>query len=222
MLRFFFWVLLIANAGLFAYHQGYLGFANGHETDRLEAQINPEKIKLIPVASASASIAATPAAPLPDTKPEMIACTQVGNFTAPDAIRFEAALLSLNLGDRQSRHNVKEVASHMVYIPPLADKEAADKKASELRGMGVTNFYIMQENSGMKWGISLGVFKTEDAAQNHLDELLKAGIKSARVGARSVVTNRFAFQLRDLDPATRSSLDKIQAGFPNQAIGVCD
>ena len=44
----------------------------------------------------------SPAAP----KPELVACTLVGNFTQPEARRFEAMLAPLALGQRQTRENV--------------------------------------------------------------------------------------------------------------------
>ncbi len=127
----------------------------------------------------------------------------------------------LALGDRQARRNVKEVASHMVYIPPLGDKEAADNKAAELKRIGITNYFIIQDNSNLRWGISLGVFKTEEAAKTHLANLNRQGVRSARIGARSITSSKMAFQLHDLDAASKARLDAIKTRFPAQDMRQC-
>lgn len=232
MLKTLFWLLLIVNGGLFALHQGYLGslIADGHEPQRITNQLHPDKVHILSASAASALTAPAPTpvpepaaapAPLAAARPALIACTEIGNFEPAEAKRFEQQLAVLALGDRQSRHNVKEVASHMVYIPPQADKEAADNKAGELNRMGVTNYFIIQDNSSLRWGISLGVFKTEEAAKNQLANLSRQGVRSARIGARSITSSKMAFQLHDLDAASKTRLDSIKAGFPAQDMRQC-
>ena len=216
MLKTLFWLLLLINGGLFALHRGYLGglIADGREPQRMANQLQADKVRLLPAGALAAPVAA-PASTGP------IACTEIGNFEPAEAKRFEEQLATLALGDRQSRHNVKEVASHMVYIPPQGDKDAADKKASELKRLGLSNYFIIQDNSNLRWGISLGVFKTEAAARNHLANLTQQGVRSARIGARSIVSSKMAYQLRNLDAAGKARLDSIKAGFPAQELRQC-
>ena len=230
MLKTLFWLLLIVNSGLFALQRGYLGdlIADGREPQRIANQLHPDKVQLLSASAAaaltaSAAVAAPASTPAPvaAAQPNLIACTEIGNFEPAEAKRFEQQLAALALGDRQSRHNVKEVASHMVYIPPLGDKEAADSKAGELKRIGITNYFIIQDNSSLRWGISLGVFKTEEAAKAHLANLTRQGVRSARIGARSIASSKMAFQLRDLDAATKARLDGIKAGFPAQDMRQC-
>lgn len=231
MLKTLFWLLLIVNGGLFALQRGYLGglIADGREPQRMTNQLHPDKVQLLPAGAVAALAApavavAAPepaAAPLATARPVLIACTEIGNFEPAEAKRFEEQLATLALGDRQARRNVKEVASHMVYIPPLGDKEAADNKAGELKRIGITNYFIIQDNSSLRWGISLGVFKTEEAAKNHLANLNRQGVRSARIGARSITSSKMAFQLRDLDAATKARLDTIKIKFPAQDMRQC-
>src|SRR6185369_9059497 len=70
-----------------------------------------------------------------------------------------------------------------VYIPPLADKAEADKKAAELRGLGVTDFFPIQEGPN-RLAISLGVFSAEKGAQERLIDLKARGVRSARLSVR--------------------------------------
>jgi hypothetical protein len=227
VLKFIFWSLLAVNAALFAYGQGYLGHFSGNEREpqRMLNQLNAARLAIISPekannASASVAAAAAKAAP-PAAAP--LACLEIGSFVLADARRFEAQLAPLNLGDRQSRHNLPgtEISGYIVHIPPQGSKEAADKKAAELRGLGVTNYFIMSDNSPLRWGISLGVFKTDSAAQNQLAMLMKQGVRTARVTPRMSGSKLLGFQFRDVDPDLKAKLEKIRDGYPNTESRSC-
>ena len=236
MLKFIFFSLLAVNAALFAYGQGYLGHFSGNEREpqRLQRQLNPKQLTLISPERAHSAQAATVAAavtsaasaeaPAAEPKPAApLACLEIGSFVLADARRFEARLAPLELGDRQSRRNLPgtEISSYIVHIPPQGSKEGADRKAAELRGLGITNYYVISDNSPLRYGVSLGVFKTESAAQNQLAMLVKQGVRSARVTPRMSGSRQLAFQFRDVAPGTRASLDKIRADFPNADVRTC-
>ena len=201
------------NAFLLAFNFGYLGHwsLDTHEPERLKKQHHVDQLKLM-----TATEAIMPSEPTSEKKPEIIACLEVGNFQQTDLPRIEERLKILALGDRQSRINIVDVATHMVFIPSQGSKEGADKKAGELRRLGLNDFYIVQDQSNLRWGISLGVFKTEEAAKLHLNNLSNKGVRSARIGPRTVSTNKFAFQLRILSAEEKSKYDTIKADFPAQ------
>jgi hypothetical protein len=108
-----------------------------------------------------------------------------------------------------------------VYIPPQGSKEGADKKAGELKQLGVTNYFIMADTPAMRWGISLGVFKTEAAAQNQLAALMKQGVRTARVAPRMSGSKLLAFQFREVDADLQAKLEQIRAGHPNTESRAC-
>ncbi|HZX27465.1 MAG TPA: SPOR domain-containing protein [Telluria sp.] len=228
MLKFVFWSLLAVNGVLFAYGQGYLGkFKEGErEPARLKAQLNADKLALISPAQAESAAsqakedaaAAERAAKEPPT-----ACLEIGDFEATAAKKFETQLASLALGDKQTRINVPvmEVNQHVVFIPPQGSKEAADRKANELRNLGITNYYVISDNSSLRWGISLGVFKSEAAAQTLLAALNKQGVHSARVTGRGPTTNKFAYQFRNIDAGVKAQLTRFEAGYQDTDIRSC-
>ena len=229
MLKFVFWLLAGVNLLVLAIGQGYLGSfrTETREPARLKNQLQAGKLTLLtqeqatapaaPPAAEGAAAAAAPAAP------PSYACTEVGNFLLADGRRFEAQLAALDLGDRQSRRNVagQDISSYMVYIPPQGSKEGADRKAGELKQLGVTNYFIMNEGSPLRWGISLGVFKSETSAQSQLASLNKQGVHSARVAPRYSASKQFAYQFRDLDAATRARLAEITKQFEEQELRSC-
>lgn len=247
MLKFLFCSLLAVNAALFAYGQGYLGHFSGSEREpqRLQRQLNPKDLTLVsserahgteasaPAVATSVAAnavtdtgiaAATAAVATPAARPAApLACMEIGSFVLAEARRFEARVAPLQLGDRQSRRNLPgtEISSYIVHVPPQGSKEAADRKAAELRGLGVTNYYVISDNSPLRYGISLGVFKTETAAQNQLAMLVKQGVRTARVTPRMTGSRLLAFQFRDVGPALKADLDKIRTEFPNTDIHTC-
>jgi hypothetical protein len=79
----------------------------------------------------------------------------------------------------------------------------------------------MSDNSAMKWGISLGVFKSEAAAESLLASLAKQGVHSARVAARGAPSTKLAFQFHAIDAATRSKVDDIAGSFPALETRAC-
>ena len=227
MLKFVFWLLAGINLLVFAIGQGYLGSfrSETREPARLKNQLQAEKLTLLTQEQATAP-AAPPAAETPSAAaaaPQSYACTEVGNFVLADARRFEAQIAALDLGDRQSRRNVagQDISSYMVYIPPQGSKDGADRKAGELKQLGVTNYFIMNEASPLRWGISLGVFKSESSAQTQLASLNKQGVHSARVAPRYSASKQLAYQFRDIDAATHARLEKIKAQFPEQELRSC-
>jgi len=229
MLKFFFWILLLANGALLAYRQGHLDslMPSGREPARMGNQFNTDKIKQISTSAAPAvpAPAASAASAPPAEKaalPEMVACTEIGNFNPEDAKEFEAKLGALVLGYHVSRRGVQETTSYIVHIPSQGDKEGADKKASELRRLGITDYYVMHENnSSMRWGISLGVFRSEEAARTHLTDLTQKGVRTARISPRIATTNLAVFQLRGITAGQKSEVEKIKADFPKQEIRAC-
>ena len=231
MLKFVFWLLAGVNLLVLAIGQGYLGSfrTETREPARLKNQLQANKLSLLtqeqattPAAPPAAEERAAPAAAVP-APPPSYACTEVGNFLLADGRRFEAQVAALNLGDRQSRRNVagQDISSYMVYIPPQGSKEGADRKAGELKQLGVTNYFIINEGSAQRWGISLGVFKSETSAQSQLAALNKQGVHSARVAPRYSASKQFAYQFRDLDAATRARLAEITKQFEEQELRSC-
>lgn len=162
-----------------------------------------------------------PAVPEPEPapqepKPALIACTEIGNFTAQEARRFDGRIAALRLLLRPERQDVagSEITSHMVHIPPQASREAAERRAAELKELGVTNYYIMPDNTPLKWAISLGVFKSENAAKTLLAALNRQGVADARISARETPVNRVAYRFRDIDAGTAEKLKRAGAAFP--------
>lgn len=219
MLKIVFSILLGVNAVLLAAYLSHAG-ADPREPARLKDQLNADKIAFLSAASAQAAASAEAA---PPKAPEVIACTEVGNFPLSDARRFEERVAELELGDRQARRNVagQEVSSYIVYIPAPGSKEGIDKKVAELKQHGVSSYFVIADNSPLRGAISLGVFKAETGAEDLLAGLNKQGVRGAKVSPRYAGSKQVAFQFRELDGATKARLDAIKADFASQEMRGC-
>lgn len=222
MLKFIFWSLLLANAALFAYGQGYLGSFKAPEREpaRMKNQLAAERIALVPAAQAEAAVAAPPAEPAPVAA--TVACTEIGNFDAAAARRFEAQVRTLGLADKQTRITVPvtQITQYVVHIAPQGSREAAERRAAELAARGVTNYYIMPDTA-LRWGISLGVFKSEAAAQSLRNALGKQGLEGVRITGRGPTVNEMAYQFRGIDAAMRDQLAELEKRYRDVDIRTC-
>ncbi len=107
---------------------------------------------------------------------EHLSVAEADRLTALFGERFAKLKLSRKAVDA-------EVSGWWVYIPPQANKSDADKKASELRNLGVTDYFTVQEGPN-RFAISLGVFSSEKGAQERLAELKGKGVRSAKLTPR--------------------------------------
>ncbi len=249
MLKYFFGLLLLLNIGLFALQKGYLDgiYSNGREPERMSTQLAADKIVLLAnmpepsVVTPTDTPAATPTASAADkpvaaaaTKPAVVkpaatlavvsACTEIGNFSAAEARKFASLVAEKIPAITVNRHEAQDVSSYMVYLPSLGSKEAADKKSDELRGLGINDFFVIQDStSNLRYGISLGIFKTSENANTQIANLAKKGINGAQISPRNSTggNGKVAFQLHSLTAAAKTELDGIKASFPQQELRSC-
>lgn len=122
----------------------------------------------------------------PASKPPEIAqiCLAWEHLSAPDADRLAAMLAGKYSDFKVSRRVIAaEGNGWWVFIPPLAGKADADKKAGELKQLDVSDFFVVQDGPS-RFAISLGVFSSEKGAQDRLADLKTKGVRSAKVGPR--------------------------------------
>jgi len=240
VLKFVFWALLGANGVLLAYGQGLLGQPGdaAREPARLKNQLAPERMQqLTPTQARQAAASAAPqpqaevAAPMPEPAPvpvpvarDLVACVQAGPFSTADARRFEARVARLGLTPRQSRIEIpyQEVTSRLVYLPPNGGREGAQRRVAELRERGVTNFFIMQnDTSPLRYAISLGVFKSDGAAQKLVADLQRQGVRGVRILPRGPQVTRAGYQYRQIDAGERDRLTGIADNYNGVEVTRC-
>jgi hypothetical protein len=207
-------LLLLANLTLFAYTK--LDSLGAGEGVRLSQQVQPEKISLL-TSQQVAALGPAKISALADV------CVEWGPLSDGDRTRALATLEPLDLARLLSQKKVEVIANYWVFIPPLANKAAADRRVEELKTEGVRDVALV-DSGPQRLAISLGVFRTEDAAQARLAAVQAQGVKAAKVSARTQSVMQTVLVVRDPPAPVVARLKELQGGFAGSEIkiGTCD
>jgi hypothetical protein len=190
MLRALLVLLLLANAGFYAWTQGWLApwwppRSEAREPERLAQQIRPEWIKVLSVgaardAVASAAPAASAPAPAADAEPPPV-CLEAGPFSDPQAAAIEAQLAQQGVPEGAvTRELVARTYTWGVVMGRFADREAMRAKAEELRRLNVRTEELTRPPSLVP-GLRLGNYSDKWGAETALNNLVAKGVRGARV-----------------------------------------
>lgn len=222
MLRLLALVLLLANAGYFAWTHGLLadyGYAPAAQAEpqRLAQQIRPEAMQLLTAAdarqieNAPAPTAAAPPAP---------ECLQAGLFTPEQSTALRTGLeSSLPVGSWSLESSV-EPGRWIVYMGKYNTEDALAKKRAELRGLGVSFEALV--NPALGPGLSLGHYSSQAEAERELAKAATRGVRTAKVVQERPETRGQMLRLPAADAALKAKLDALKlqlAGKPLQACG---
>lgn len=203
-------LLLLANLTLFAYTR--LDSVGAGEGARLSQQVQPEKIKVL-TAQQVAALGPAKVASLADV------CVEWGPISDADRARAIARLDPLDLGKLLSQRKIEVIANYWVFIPPLANRAAVDKRVAELKGQGVRDV-VPVELGPQRLAISLGVYHSEDAARARLAALEADGVKTAKVGPRAQSVQQSVLIVRDPPAQAMAKLKEMQSDFQGSEIKV--
>jgi hypothetical protein len=216
-MRALFLLLLLANLVFYAYAQ----VARGSGAGVAQLEVSPEKIKVLGAAAKSA--ADPPRAPAEKgakakagdvAAVAAAACIEWGVFAGPDVARADSALARLELPQDRVERTVTDAGGYWVYIPPLKSKSETDRKVGELKALGVGDFFIVQDSGQWRNAISLGIFRTDEAAQAYLVKLRERGVRSAVAERRENFLRHIAFLVREPDESMVARLAALHQEFP--------
>jgi hypothetical protein len=188
-------------------------FLGATEPERVASQVFPEKLHVLSTsteppgtagAELSAPLAEQPSESAPVAEPApVVAATEA---SVPEAVPVVAdsganvcvAFKNLNATQAQAlaqrargagtkltvREEAAAPSSYWVNIPPQGGKAGADRRAAELKQLGLDDFFVVNDANENRFAISLGLFRAEGLAQRQLETLQKKGVKGATVTAR--------------------------------------
>jgi hypothetical protein len=217
-MRALFLLLVLANLLFFAYA---LVTRDGGDIAALIPQLEmaPEKIKLLkstnklPAEKPKGQGKAIP--PSARTAgPPPAACLEWGNFVGPAVAKAEGALARVGIAADQFERSVADSGGYWVHMPPMKTKAEVDKKVGELKSLGVTEFFVVGEAGQWRNAISLGIFRSEEAAQAFLAQLKERGVRSAVAARRENFLKHVVLHVRDPNPGLVATLTELQKEFP--------
>jgi hypothetical protein len=227
-MKWFFGILLLASLALGAFIK--LGGTSLGDNKMLQAQapLYPEKIKLLPIAPVSAVTAVTAqssvqtnltaTSSVPQTNQS---CVEWGDFSASELSRATSALNSLHLGDTLSQREVIHANGYWVYLPPLNTSAEVTKTITQIKNLGLEEFYVVQDEGKWKNAISLGVFKSQDAANKFRDSLRAKGLKFASMGERKS-THLTVLIVKTPGTDAMEKISSMQKDFPDTKLKATD
>ncbi|MCM1128480.1 MAG: SPOR domain-containing protein [Alistipes senegalensis] len=222
MLKIFFWILLAANIVLFAFLRTYFDAppAGKREPERLAYQYQEDRIHLLSRDEINREIAKSKAAAQDITTGG--SCITTTPFSKAEAAGFDKQLPSLSLGTGDiSRIPVQENAAYMAFIAPSANQKAAEEKIAELEKKGIKSYYLIRDPGELKWAVSLGVFKTREAAEKHAADMEKNGFANIHVAPRGLSSEKTVYRLNHLNDEQMRALQTLISNFPGQSIQPC-
>jgi hypothetical protein len=213
-MRIAFVLLLLANIALFGYTR--LDQASDGEGMRLSQQINPERIKLL-TPQQVAALGPSKMAALADV------CIEWGPFNDTDRARALADVDPATVRRLLSQKRVDTNATHWVFLPRNSSKAATDRRVGELKSAGLKEVSVVDAGA-LRYTISLGAFRSEDAANAFVAELAKQGITDAKAAARTQPVVWTSLVIRDPEASMVARLRTLQAAYPGSEvkIGACD
>lgn len=235
MLRLVVILLVLANAGYFAWTQGLLaplGLSTQpqSESHRLQEQVQPEAIRLLnaprnDTASRTSLTVPNPApveipAPQPAPAVSATACWRAGGYTPAQADALRQALQAQAvLAGLWQLDEAQTNGRWIVYMGKLNDELMARKK-TELREMNVE----FREIRGGALGpaLVLGTFSTEAAAQQGLAIVTRKGVRTARVVQERPEATVFALRLPAVTDEQRAAVEALGEVLAGKRLSPCE
>lgn len=216
VMKWLFGLLLLASLVFFAFMQwGGMG-AGDNQGLQPQPPLNAEKIRLLPASAVQSAVQAVAQVPS--------VCMEWGSFADSDLARATAVLSPLKLGNRLTQRQVEHVNGYWVYLPPLKSSAEVEQKITEIKALGLEEYFVVQDAGKWHNAISLGVFKTQEAALKFRDSIKVKGMKSARAGERMSKRTFTLFVLKDPDAGVTAKMAVLQKDFPGSELkaAACD
>lgn len=236
------WGLLLANALLFSWMRW--GGLLTAEPDVLAAQaeLHADKVVLLneefqskteslpPVIVSVPAAASTVAESAPTPRlseelanpPQIKQCLFWGEFSGTGLADARQRLSALNLGGRLQARTIEHASGFWVYMSPLKNQAAVQRKIGQLKALGVSDYFVVQEAGEWQRAISLGVFRTEQAANNYLASLRKQGVRTAKVGERKSKLRFTQFVISNVEAEIESKIRGFQKELPDSELKMSD
>jgi hypothetical protein len=149
-----------------------------------------------------------------------LACFAYAGLDEADAQALERISRDISPDIRTSLQMIDPPSAWWVRIPPAASRQIAERKVVELRGLGITDLFIVRDPGPNQNAISLGLFRTKSSARQHLADLETRRVRGAEIAAR----NPAVYQIEVSGPASALTLlaERVASDLPDARRGECN
>jgi hypothetical protein len=214
MLRLIALSLLLLNGLYWLWSDGSLpGFAPEQQTEplRLNQQIKPEALRLL----TPQELRRLEAAPVTRT----VTCLQAGPFSEAQGAQLQPLLASTLPAESWTLQTVVAPAQWIVYMGKYASAEDLSKKRSELSTLRIRFETVIEPN--LQYGLSLGSYESQSAANAALQALGRRGIRTARVLQMRAEARSAMLRINNADDALRARLSELDPAFGDKVWSPC-
>ena len=106
-----------------------------------------------------------------------------------------------------------------VNTGPVPSRASADKRAAELRLLAIDDLSVVDSGRG-QFTVSLGMFRTEAAANARVEALATRGVAGTRVEPRQAGAAQSMLVVRDPPQPAVARLKELQSQYPGSDIKV--
>ena len=198
-------LLILVNLGLFAYAR--LDRAAQSEAGRLREQVAPERIKLLTPREVAA------------LAPVKLVCIEWGPFADPDRARAQGEIEALVSGRQVSQRPLSGDAMYWVNLGAMPNRAAADRRAAELRAQSIGDLSVVDYPHG-QFTVSLGLFRSEAAANTRAETLVARGILGTHVEPRPLAGAQTMLVVRDAPEPVATRVRELSAQFAGTDVRV--
>lgn len=149
----------------------------------------------------------------PSTPP---VCYTFGPLTdAAMVTRLVQAMAVSGITPKQRDEVKKELRGYWVYLPPYKSYDAASQEVKRLKAKGIKDLFIMGRGES-KNAISLGLFKTQAAAEKRLKRVRDLGFKALLDEQyRETTLQWLDFSIPEGDEALAAAVDSLAKKYPD-------
>lgn len=221
--------LLLANAGYFAWTQGWLDDVIGvradsqREPDRLARQVRPETVQILSAGTGSTGVAPVTVAAAPAaTAASAVAgtCLEAGPFSAAEVDAAASAVQAALPAGSWADVKTDKPGVWLLYMGRYPDPELLAKKKEEIGRMKLP-FEEVRSPPSLATGLSLGRFDDRAVADKALAQVALRGVKSARVVELTPVTSTHVLRVDAADAALVKQLAELKTGALGKGFGPC-
>lgn len=218
MLRLIVLLLVLANGTYFAWSHGLLrayGWAPAEQSEpqRLKQQIRPEAIRILNVEETRrVEIASqTPVRP-----PE---CLQAGLLDDAQVESLRRIVETALPPGSWLLEPMLEPGRWIIYMGKYPNADAVEKKRKELAKLNLQ--FEPLNNPELELGLSLGGFETQAEANKELANLVRRGVRTARVVVERAEVRGSLFRIPAADDAVRAKLDELKPVLADKTLKSC-
>lgn len=221
-------VLLLANVVTLGWWQGWLPGSSGRGV-AAPAEVQADRVRVVPIdrlgGSAQATVPSVPRvgerdvpAAAPALAPGAAAPALCREFVGLDDSRARILREALSAtGASLELQRAEPPTSFIVYLPPAESQADAQRRLADLRRAGVVDVFLIQDGP-LRLGISLGVFRQEEAARALAARLAGQGAPDAMVAPRpaGAALSRLIARWPDVQAASRGAEAMARLGLASR------